>query len=763
MASKEEKKIMAIRKRKKRAKPKKQPAAKIPPYSLPKAKAAKKTAPAPTVTKPAPVSAPSTSAGPSLAMDVDLSSDSNMDEEDYDDSMLRDSECEEQEDPRDYRPGGYLVVNLGDVLNGHYYVIRKIGWGHFSTVWLGWDVNHLFHSSLSSKQFVALKIVKSAEHYAETAQDEIKLLNSFCELIEKSERGDFSYELNEDIQLLLNFRASIPFRNDCSVVEKVRNSDPDDSKRDRVINMLDHFTILGDHGIHVCMVFEVLGHNLLRMIIQTNYRGIPIPQVKRIMKQVLEGVEYLHNKCKIIHTDIKPENVLVCLSHEEIFEMAKDAFLKQRAGIELSANAVCATSSTPSTNRPAARAKNRKLKDEQALFEEELLSVFGLDSSSCVKMASPNGKVEKRNSCAEDRKEPSPTVGLLPEQISKMMLCTDTQNGNNAESSSHCFGPQPAMHRSPSLDRQCATNADQANVVAKSIFAHRVYSSIDGRNACQHCSCVVLDDPEHHLCEKLKIDVDEHVSGESMSAEIPKGNLSAVKRSSSCCAVFQVDLDEQNGNLGKRNACCFSRFFLCFSLNSIMFKTAVVDEQSKEAKIIPASKPVSSNDDEVLVKIADLGNGCWVDNHFTEDIQTRQYRALEVLIGSGYSTPADIWSVACMAFELATGEFLFEPKTSDNYSRDEDHLAHIIELLGPIPRNVLSRGLYTRSYFTRSGALKRIRNLRPWGLKDILITKYEWAEEEAESFTSFLLPMLEYDPSKRATATDCLAHPWLNL
>ncbi|KAL1228790.1 SRSF protein kinase [Trichinella spiralis] len=640
MASKEEKKIMAIRKRKKRAKPKKQPAAKIPP----KAKAAKKTAPAPTVTKPAPVSALSTSAGPSLAMDVDLSSDSNMDdEEDYDDSMLRDSECEEQEDPRDYRPGGYLVVNLGDVLNGHYYVIRKIGWGHFSTVWLGWDVN--------SKQFVALKIVKSAEHYAETAQDEIKLLNS------------------------------------------VRNSDPDDPKRDRVINMLDHFTILGDHGIHVCMVFEVLGHNLLRMIIQTNYRGIPIPQI-------LEGVEYLHNKCKIIHTDIKPENVLVCLSYEEIFEMAKDAFLKQRAGIELSANAVCATSSTPSTNRPAARARNRKLKDEQALFEKELLSVFGLDSSSCVKMASPNG--------------------LLPEQISKMMLCTDTQNGNNAESSSHCFGPQPAMHRSPSLDRQCATNADQAN---KSIFAHRVYSSIDGRNACQHCSCVVLDDPEHHLCEKLKIDVDEHVSGESMSAEIPKGNLSAVKRSSSCCAVFQVDLDEQNGNRGE-----------------------LVDQKSKEAKIIPASKPVSSNDDEVLVKIADLGNGCWVDNHFTEDIQTRQYRALEVLIGSGYSTPADIWSVACMAFELAT-----------------DHLAHIIELLGPIPRNVLSRGLYTRSYFTRSGALKRIRNLRPWGLKDILITKYEWAEEEAESFTSFLLPMLEYDPSKRATATDCLAHPWLNL
>lgn len=34
--------------------------------------------------------------------------------------------------------------------------------------------------------------------------------------------------------------------------------------------------------------------------------------------------------------------------------------------------------------------------------------------------------------------------------------------------------------------------------------------------------------------------------------------------------------------------------------------------------------------------------------HFTEDIQTRQYRALEVLIGAEYGTPADIWSTACM-------------------------------------------------------------------------------------------------------------------
>ena len=80
----------------------------------------------------------------------------------------------------------------------------------------------------------------------------------------------------------------------------------------------------------------------------------------------------------------------------------------------------------------------------------------------------------------------------------------------------------------------------------------------------------------------------------------------------------------------------------------------------------------------LCVKIADLGNACWEHHHFTDDIQTRQYRALEVIIGAGYGPPADIWSTACMAFELATGDYLFEPHSGDDYSRDEDHLAHII-------------------------------------------------------------------------------------
>ncbi|NXY85904.1 SRPK1 kinase, partial [Alcedo cyanopectus] len=56
----------------------------------------------------------------------------------------------------------------------------------------------------------------------------------------------------------------------------------------------------------------------------------------------------------------------------------------------------------------------------------------------------------------------------------------------------------------------------------------------------------------------------------------------------------------------------------------------------------------ASSAPRLRVKIADLGNACWVHHHFTEEIQARPYRALEVLLGAGYGTPADIWSTACL-------------------------------------------------------------------------------------------------------------------
>lgn len=61
-----------------------------------------------------------------------------------------------------------------------------------------------------------------------------------------------------------------------------------------------------------------------------------------------------------------------------------------------------------------------------------------------------------------------------------------------------------------------------------------------------------------------------------------------------------------------------------------------------------SQEDVATAMDTISVKIADLGNACWVGHHFTNDIQTRQYRSPEVILGAKWGASTDIWSMAAM-------------------------------------------------------------------------------------------------------------------
>uniref|UniRef100_F6Q5J2 non-specific serine/threonine protein kinase n=1 Tax=Ornithorhynchus anatinus TaxID=9258 RepID=F6Q5J2_ORNAN len=471
------------------------------------------------------------------------------------------SDDEEQEDPTDYCRGGYYPVKIGDLFNGRYHVVRKLGWGHFSTVWLCWDIQR--------KRFVALKVVKSAVHYTETAVDEIKLLK--C----------------------------------------VRDSDPSDPQRENIVQLIDDFKISGVNGVHVCMVLEVLGHQLLKWIIKSNYQGLPIPCVKSILRQVLQGLDYLHSKCKIIHTDIKPENILMCVDDAYIRRLAAEATVWQQSGAPPPSGSTVSSAPQEIMNGKLSKNKKKKLKRKQ--------------------------KRQNR---------------LLEERLRDIQRLEDIGTQTGLTSSSGCF--------------------------SGSLFSPTSGSALSGYS----------NQREH-------------------------GGLLSPGRPFSATNFLVNPLEPQNA-------------------------------------------------DKIKIKIADLGNACWVHKHFTEDIQTRQYRAVEVLIGASYGPPADIWSTACMAFELATGDYLFEPHSGEDYTRDEDHIAHVVELLGDIPPHFALSGRYSREYFNRRGELRHIKNLKHWGLYEVLLEKYEWPLEQATQFTDFLLPMMEYVPEKRASAAACLRHPWLN-
>lgn len=121
-----------------------------------------------------------------------------------------------------------------------------------------------------------------------------------------------------------------------------------------------------------------------------------------------------------------------------------------------------------------------------------------------------------------------------------------------------------------------------------------------------------------------------------------------------------------------------------------------------------------------------------------------------------------------------------------------------MELLGNIPPAVALSGKYSAEYFSRRGKawfhlyntirflscrsfhnwylwtslcnlfvlhpgdLRRVGPLRFWSLHDVLVEKYHFLLAEAPGFSDFLLCMLDYRPDKRATAGQCLRHPWLN-
>ena len=59
------------------------------------------------------------------------------------------------------------------------------------------------------------------------------------------------------------------------------------------------------------------------------------------------------------------------------------------------------------------------------------------------------------------------------------------------------------------------------------------------------------------------------------------------------------------------------------------------------------------------VKIIDFGSSCFTSDHLSSYIQSRSYRAPEVILGLPYDGKIDVWSLGCVLAELHSGAPLF--------------------------------------------------------------------------------------------------------
>lgn len=623
-------------------------------------------------------------------------------------------------------------------------VIAKLGWGHFSTVWLVQLIkNPDFSENLYQKigSFYAMKVQKSASHYTDAAFDEIELLSDAAKHATDAawsggggSLGKYNdlfgasrwkeYNINSNTTGLTVTKGSVTGEAAAAAVtvsselitgdlkrdesgtgageseigavsttagtvtssENLNNStqepgttttakeedsgtnanskentkdtnastkeSADDSSPTQytplhtgVVQLVDYFETKGPSGRHICMIFEPMGPNVLSVIKKYRFKGVPVDIVRKITQDTLIGLDYLHRVCGIIHTDLKPENVLV----------------ECPLGIPVD-------------------------KGGKPLISAEMIEgVCGPGSCSSVKGVSGPGSGTTNSLNNPDSTNTNAQV------VGKSLL------------SKAPLGPPPYVKNQLKPSRSDP-------------------SLLSSYPEAEH---ILLRPPYHHHYQAVFPQRDNNLQSAAERVKNAKAEKGSIPQPGSR-ASFQTPNPEEI-----RAKCQKVQSLDLFSHKNVTYK------------------------------IVDLGNACWVHTHFSDDIQTRQYRSPEVIIGSGYDTSSDVWSLACMAFELMTGDYLFDPKPSEEYPRDEDHLALTVELLGKMPSNMIAKGRNGKTFFNRHGDLRHIKTLRIWGLSDVLISKYQIPYLEAKNLASFLIPMLSLEPSKRVTAEVHLNHPWL--
>lgn len=154
------------------------------------------------------------------------------------------------------------------------------------------------------------------------------------------------------------------------------------------------------------------------------------------------------------------------------------------------------------------------------------------------------------------------------------------------------------------------------------------------------------------------------------------------------------------------------------------------------------------------IRIIDLGSSCFANERSFTYIQSRFYRAPEVILGIPYTCAIDMWSLGCLIVELLTGSPIFP---GDN---EIDLLHRIIEVCGEVPKSVLQRSPRRRLFYNGNYSPKvdvmegRIRQPSSRSILSVV-------GSIDESLLSFIEACLIIDPEQRQTPEEALQHKWL--
>lgn len=155
------------------------------------------------------------------------------------------------------------------------------------------------------------------------------------------------------------------------------------------------------------------------------------------------------------------------------------------------------------------------------------------------------------------------------------------------------------------------------------------------------------------------------------------------------------------------------------------------------------------------IKVIDFGSACFADEKIYTYIQSRFYRAPEIMLGISYTEAIDMWSFGCILAELYSGFPLFPGEN------EVDQLACIMEMKGLPPQELMDNASRKRIFFNLDDTLKIVTNSRGKIRYPATRTLNEKLKVSDTSFLDFVEKCLEWVPTKRWIPEEALKHAWI--
>mmetsp|Transcript_9253 Transcript_9253/g.10212 ORF Transcript_9253/g.10212 Transcript_9253/m.10212 type:complete len:1096 (-) Transcript_9253:50-3337(-) len=223
---------------------------------------------------------------------------------------------------------------------------------------------------------------------------------------------------------------------------------------------------------------------------------------------------------------------------------------------------------------------------------------------------------------------------------------------------------------------------------------------------------------------------------------------------------------------------------LCYLTRQVLVALNFVHSLSLVHSDVKPENILLSSYSRAKVKLIDFGSSCYLTDRQSSYIQSRSYRAPEVVLGLPYDGKIDVWSLGCVVAEMFTGEVTFQNDSIVSM------LSRIEAICGPFPRHMIAQGRQSNRFFTKSGLLYELvepeenRNNSTLhgedpGLFDVFQPKRTTLasrlgfdpkilqrpvtsnEQEQALFVDFCQSLLTIDPDSRPTAAQALQHPWI--